>query len=96
MTENGSIDLLEPILGISIVGDLNFTWLFLDVGQQNCGKGGEHIRIFRYTRIHTSDFSRNVRTNCLTLDLRGKSTLGVSGEIPEIPLDTISGCISKF
>lgn len=74
MAENGSIDPLEPILGILIVGDLNFTWLFLDVGQQNCGKGGEHIRIFRYTHIHTSDFSRSVRTNCLTLDLRGKST----------------------
>ena len=42
MAENGSIDPLEPILGILIVGDLNFTWLFLDEGQQNCGKGGEH------------------------------------------------------
>lgn len=35
---------------------------------------GTHTYIQKYTHIHASDFSRNVRTNCLTLDLRGKST----------------------
>ena len=40
------IDLLLSIFGIFfLVGDWNFTWLFLALGQQNSGKGKEPLGV---------------------------------------------------